>query len=298
MVKTTVLITGCSDSGLGSSLALRFHATGHRVFATARDLSELADAKAAGIETLTLDIPSDSSIEKCVAQVRELTGGSLDMLVNNAGANYFTSLTDLSIPDGKKLFDLNVWANLATAQAFLPLLLKSTSGGVIVNHTSISSVMSPPFDGVYGASKAALAMMTIALRAELSPFGVKVVELKSGGTKSNINENQHNTNPILSSQSLYYPARDWVNKLLSGNTLSEGSLPSEEWAKKVVAALSQRNPPETIWVGAFVWTVWLGSCLPTSVSQWLARNVVRMDLVEKDIKGYGKDKVIADVYGT
>ena len=297
MAKPTVLITGCSDGGLGSALALVFHSTGHRVFATARNPEKLASAKAAGIETLNLDVLSDSSIEKCVAEIRQLTGGSLDILVNNAGANYFTPLADLSIPDGKKLFDLNVWSNLATIQAFLPLLLKCTHGGLIVNHTSISSVLCPPFTALYGASKAALAMLTVSLRAELSPFGVKVVELKSGSTKSNINDNQHNPKPAVSNKSLYFPAREWLDKLLSGKTFEEGATPADVWAKKVVATLSQRSPPDTVWVGAFAWTVWLGSCLPSNISQALARNASRLDLVDKSIQQYGKEKAITNAYG-
>lgn len=166
MSKPTVLITGCSDGSLGSALALQFHASGYRVLATARNPAKLADAKAAGIEILALDVVSESSIEKCVVAVRELTGGDLDILVNNAGANYPIPLTDAPIEEAKKLFDLNVWSNMAMVQAFLPLILKSKLGGIIVNHTSTSSVLNPPFSGLYGASKAALAMLTVSLRAE------------------------------------------------------------------------------------------------------------------------------------
>lgn len=294
MAKPTVLITGCSDGGLGSALALVFHATGYRVFATARNTTKLANVKAVGIETLALDVLSDSSIEECVGEVRQLTGGSLDILVNNAGATYPTSLADASISESKKLFDLNVWSCLATTQAFLPLVLKSPRGGMIVNHTSVASVVCPPFLAVYGASKAALAMLTIALRAELSPFGVKVVDLKSGATKSNIN--QQGSNPTVPKRSLYYPAHEWLDKLLGGEAMNEGNMASDAWAKKVVAALSQRNPPDNVWYGSFAWTVWLGSFLPNKASAALSNNVARLDLVEKSIKQYGKERAIADAY--
>jgi NAD(P)-dependent dehydrogenase (short-subunit alcohol dehydrogenase family) len=126
----------------------------------------MAGLKAAGIEALTMDVLSDTSIKKCVAEVRHLTGGSLDILVNNAGAQHPTPLADASIPEAKKFFDLNVWANLTTIQAFLPLLLKSPTGALIANHTSTASVLCPPFISLYGASKAALAMLTDGLRSE------------------------------------------------------------------------------------------------------------------------------------
>jgi 1-acylglycerone phosphate reductase len=296
MVKPTVLITGCSDDGLGSALALELHAAGHhRVFATARNASKLENAKAAGIEILLLDVLSETSIEKCVAELRELTGGSLDMLINNAGATYYAPLVDASISEGKKIFDLNVWANLATIQAFLPLLLKSTHGGVIVNHTSIAAVLSPPFVSLYGASKAAMSMMTTSLRLELSPFGIKVVEILSGTVKSKINSNQQN--PGVSKKSLYYSAREWLDQLLRGESLDATAIPADMWAKRVAAALSQRTPPNKIWAGPYASTVWFGSCLPEVVAQAIRRNVGRMDIVEKSIQDYGKDKAIKDAYG-
>lgn len=158
---------------------------------------------------------------------------------------------DASIPDAKKLFDLNRRANVAMIQAFLPLLLKSTRKGLIVNHTSVSSVLCPPFTSVYGASKAALAMMTVSFHGELSPSGIKVIDLKSGSTESNINNNELKPEQGISKQSLYHPAREWLDTLLSRKTFVEGVTPANVWAKKVVAALSRRNPPDNVRVGTF-----------------------------------------------
>src|ERR1700712_4043024 len=118
--KQTVLITGCSDGGLGAALAIAFHEAGLHVYATARNPSKLEEVKSHGIETLTLDVLSDSSIAACVAKLSQL-----DILVNNAGAAYSMPVTDLAIAEAKKLFDLNVWSYIAVTQAFLPLLLKS-----------------------------------------------------------------------------------------------------------------------------------------------------------------------------
>lgn len=217
------------------------------------------------------------------------------MLINNAGATYYTPLTDASISEGKKLFDLNVWANLAVIQAFLPLLLKSTHGGVIVNHTSIAAVLSPPFVALYGASKAAMSMVTTSLRLELSPFSIKVVELLSGTVKSNINSNEHN--PGVSKKSLYYSAREWLDQLLRGDSFDATAMPTVTWAKRVAAVLSKRTLPDKIWAGPYASTVWLGSCLPEFLAQAIQRSVGRMDVVEKSIQQYGKDKAIKDAYG-
>ena len=92
--KRTVLITGCSDGGLGSALAIAFHNSGLHVYATARNPSKMGELKSLGIETLTLGVRDDSSIAACVRQI-----SSLDILVNNAGATYTMPISDLSIPE-------------------------------------------------------------------------------------------------------------------------------------------------------------------------------------------------------
>ena len=84
--RKTVLITGCSDGGLGAALATAYHKAGYRVFATARTPSKMVTLKASGIETLSLDVLSESSLSACVSEVQKLTGGSLNVLLNNAGA--------------------------------------------------------------------------------------------------------------------------------------------------------------------------------------------------------------------
>jgi 1-acylglycerone phosphate reductase len=98
----TVLITGCSDGGIGAALAIAFHNAGLKVIATARNPAKMESLRRAGIETRRLDILSDSSIKECIAQITEL-----DILVNNAGNVYVDPLSDLPIESGKELFDLN-----------------------------------------------------------------------------------------------------------------------------------------------------------------------------------------------
>jgi 1-acylglycerone phosphate reductase len=159
--KQTVLITGCSEGGMGAALAIAFHEVGLHVYATARDLSKMTHLASLGIETLVLDIQSDSSIASCVGR---LSTRNLDILVNNAGASASMPISDLSLPEAKKIFDVNVWSQLAVTQAFLPLLLESK--GMIVNQTSVVSATAVPFQSAYGASKAAMAMFSDTMRLE------------------------------------------------------------------------------------------------------------------------------------
>ncbi|KAG4431230.1 hypothetical protein IFR05_013289 [Cadophora sp. M221] len=282
----TVLITGCSDGGLGAALSVAYHKAGHRVFATARNPLKMVSLKALGIETLTLDVLSDESILACVSSVTKLTRGTLDVLVNNAGAQYNMPISDLSITEAKKIFDLNVWSCISTIQAFLPLLRKAESGALIANHTSVGSVAGLPFQAAYNASKAALAMFSDILRLELEGFNIKVVDLKTGGVKSNILANLTRTE--LPKDSIYDAAREGAEKMLSGEKLKslKGTfVDADAWAEGVVKDLSQSKPPHQIWRGGQAWLARIGTLLPVGLFDGQLKNITGLDDVIRKIKG-------------
>ena len=77
--KRTVLITGCSDGGLGAALATAFHKAGLHVYATAQNDFKITQVASPGIKTLTLNVQFDSSIAACVSTLSDL-----DILINNA----------------------------------------------------------------------------------------------------------------------------------------------------------------------------------------------------------------------
>jgi NAD(P)-dependent dehydrogenase (short-subunit alcohol dehydrogenase family) len=82
----SVLITGCSEGGMGDYLARDFHKRGFRVFATARNLKKVEHLKALGLDVLALDVTSEESISAAVKDVKAITGGTLNFLVNNSGS--------------------------------------------------------------------------------------------------------------------------------------------------------------------------------------------------------------------
>jgi NAD(P)-dependent dehydrogenase (short-subunit alcohol dehydrogenase family) len=140
MTEKTALVTGCSQGGLGEALAKAFRARGFRVFAALRNPAKAGPlANQEGIEIVELDVASQESIDKCVKSIEKLTGGTLDVLVNNAASTAADAsvkpLLDVSIAEAKKAYEVNVWAILAMAQAFAPLLIKAR--GVICNINSV-----------------------------------------------------------------------------------------------------------------------------------------------------------------
>ena len=280
MSPRTVLITGCSDGGLGASLALAFHAAGLKVYATARNPSKLAQVAAVGIETLTLDVLSSESIQHVVANLP-----ALDILVNNAGAEYLMPMADVNIAEAKRLFDLNVWSYVEVTQAFLPLLLKSPHGGLVVNQTSVGSVAVLPFQGVYTASKAAMAMISDTLRLELGVLGITVVDLKTGAVRSNLIKNQKEAKPpTLPENSVYYPAHEVVEKALRQDGFSEGGMPTLQWGTAVVADLLKKKPPIAIWRGEQAWIARLVGILPFGTFDGTLKKLTGLDVVERIMK--------------
>ena len=267
--RRSVLITGCSNGSLGAALAIAFHQHGnHRVLAAARNVERMTDLKNEGIEIFELDVTSDTAIKALIDKVSSLTSGKLDMLINSVGGGHYMPFYHLDLTQAKALFDVNVWGFVAVTQAFLPLLMASASRApkgrksVIINNTSISSVLRTPYHSVYGASKAAMAAFNDAQRIELAPFGIRVVDLKTGSLESNFQENKNST-PVLPADSPYQPIKDEVMKVITGDATEAYAEDKDSWAKNVVRDLLKNpdDPPAQIWRGGMAGTIQLSSRL-------------------------------------
>ena len=288
MSKKTILITGCSDGGLGAALAVAFHNVGWRVFASARNVEKMAGVRAAGIELISLDVSSETSLSSAVTEVSKLTDGSLDALLNNAGGGYSMPLTDVSIAEGKKLFDLNVWSLISTTQAFLPLLLKSKRNPMLINHTSCASIMATPFQAMYNASKSAAAMISDNLRLELAPFGIKVIDMKTGGVSTNFFQNMQTAHTVtLPADSMYQVAKEKIEFFMNGKEFEKPgqTQQADVWAKKVVADLTKSSPPTMVWRGANASLAWiLSNFVPSFIFDKMIKDMTGVTAVEKALK--------------
>jgi 1-acylglycerone phosphate reductase len=140
----SVLITGCSDGGIGSSLAKAFQSHGLRVFATARTVSTMLSLEELpAVTLLSLDVTSSTSIDAAVEAVKRETNGTLDYLVNNAAVNQYSPVLDVDISQAKRMFDTNYWGALEVTQKFAPLLIASQ--GTVVSISSISAHANIPY---------------------------------------------------------------------------------------------------------------------------------------------------------
>lgn len=285
--KRTVLITGCSDGGLGSALAHAFHRTQQwRVIATARNPAKLAAIRAAGIETMALDVLQKTSIADAVVQVSKLTGGKLDMLLNNAGAGYQMPLLDADMDEAQKLYELNVFSVLNMVKAFFPLL-RATPGSKLVNNTSVVSVYGLPLDGIYNSSKAAVASITEGLRIELAPFDIQVVDIKTGVVRSNFMDNLSSdlAKDIPDGSPYRVPGlHKYVGLHISRDRIRKDGMDPDEWADSVVHDITKAKPSYQVWRGNSANLVRIGSHLPLGMFDGMAKKMSGFAGIEAEIR--------------
>ena len=208
------------------------------------------------------------------------------------GAASKMPVSDLDIEQARTLFDLNVWAPVQVIQAFLPLLRRSENP-MIVNHTSSAALVALPLGGAYNASKAAMASMTDTLRLELKPFGIKVIDLRTGVVKSNIFDNSDKTQ--LPKDSMYGIAREEIDRAISGDAgdsdLSDRMVSADIWARQVVSDLMVKNPSIHIYRGGSAFLVWFGrTFLYHTFFDNLLMSMGKMDVVTKKLKDAKKEQ--------
>ncbi|KIZ07580.1 hypothetical protein MNEG_0372 [Monoraphidium neglectum] len=178
MAGPVVLITGCTEGGIGHALCCYLHGRGCRVFATARRPEAAAGLEERGIPVLKLDVQRPESCQQAVEDVIE-AAGRLDILVNNAGVVTLGPTCEVPIDTARTIFDTNVFGLLQMCQAVHRQMVAQGSGK-IVNIGSLTGLQPVPLRGVYSATKAAVQRLSGALRIELGPFGVQVMLVSPG----------------------------------------------------------------------------------------------------------------------
>lgn len=184
---STILITG-ANRGLGREAARRLLASGHDVFVGARDPARGREAaEALGARYVGLDVTDDASVAQAAEEVAAATGGTLDVLVNNAGipGTHGIDVADVTSRELEAVYAVNVFGPVRVFQAFLPLL-KGAQSGVVVNVSSglgshvvtsdperIESSFQAP---AYTSSKAALNMLTAQWAAALPGLRINCVD--------------------------------------------------------------------------------------------------------------------------
>lgn len=112
--------------------------------------------------------------------------GKVDGIINNAGIIHpFLKVNELEYDKIKLVMDINFYGTLYMVKSFLPYLLKRPVAH-IANVSSMGGFLPVPVQTIYGASKAAVKLLTEVLRAELKDTNVKVTLVFPGGVSTNI----------------------------------------------------------------------------------------------------------------
>ena len=173
-------ITGCS-TGFGRELATRVLERGWRAVVTARNRESVADLLEGREDralALALDVTDAAQIATAV-EAAEDKFGRIDVLVNNAGYGYQSSIEEGEEAEIRAQFDANVFGLFALTRAVLPILRAQRSGRIL-NITSVAGLIGFPASGYYAASKHAVEGWSDTLRAEVAPLGIHVTCIEPG----------------------------------------------------------------------------------------------------------------------
>lgn len=179
----TALITGAS-TGIGLATARALRDAGYRVFGTSRRGNA---AGVDGVTMLTCDVTDDTSVKKVVADVVERSG-QIDVLVNNAGVGLFSAAEESSIRQAQEIFDVNFFGVVRMTNAVLPIMRRQGNGRII-NMSSILGLIPAPYSTLYSATKHAVEGYSESLDHEVRSFGVRVVLVEPGYTRTSFEEN-------------------------------------------------------------------------------------------------------------
>jgi NAD(P)-dependent dehydrogenase (short-subunit alcohol dehydrogenase family) len=238
------LITGCS-SGIGRALAEVFKNAGYEVWASARKTEDVAALTSAGFTAVQLDVNDGAALEQLAEQINQQHGG-LDVLINNAGYGAMGPLLDGGVAAMQRQFETNVFAIVGVTRALFPVLRRAK--GLVVNIGSVSGILVTPFAGAYCASKAAVHALSDALRMELSPFGIRVMEVQPGAIESSFAKNAgHEAEQLITEQSPWFPLREGIRARAKAS--QDKPTPTRKFAEGLLKAVQQSKPPRLIRLG-------------------------------------------------
>ncbi|CAM4221396.1 Short-chain dehydrogenase [Pedobacter westerhofensis] len=242
----TVLVTGAS-AGIGKATAILLAQNGYHVYGAARRTEKMEGLKAYGITPVTLDVTNDDSISACIEQIfRE--AGSIDILVNNAGFGSYGAIEDVTMQDAKYQLEVNVFGAMRLSQLVLPKM-RQNSYGKIINISSVGGKIAFPFGGWYHASKFAIEALSDAMRQEVKQFGIDVMVIEPGGTKSEWGNIAVESLMRVSGGTAYQKMATAVQKTF---TNMAGNLPEPVVIAELIKESIEAESPKTRYTGGYM----------------------------------------------
>lgn len=187
----TAIITGAS-SGIGLAIAKQLAMVGAHVFLVGRTAEPMEETKRAieqqggSASVMTADVRDPLQVEQIVATAVKQTG-RLDVMVNNAGLEFPSTILDGKPEEWRAMLETNVLALLVGCQAAVMAMRECGAEGHIINISSVSAQRRN--SGVYGATKHAVNVISASLRDELEEDDIRVTNILPGATATNFARN-------------------------------------------------------------------------------------------------------------
>jgi len=189
-----VVITGCS-SGIGFASAKKLAQKGHRVYATMRSvdgknaepakaLRQYAEQESVRLRVLELDVTSDESVNRAIAQIAE-DEGRIDVVINNAGRGYYGPGEAFSSEQLAAQLDVSLLGPFRVNKAATPHMRRQKSG-LIIHVSSTFGRVAAPGTSPYNAAKWGLEGWVEAIRLETSVLGIDQVIVEPGPFETNL----------------------------------------------------------------------------------------------------------------
>lgn len=183
-----IVVTG-AGGGIGQEVAKRLSIEGAYVIAVDINDQGLSDTKdlikGESIKTYHLDITDDLNVQKFYDDIIN-DESFIDGIINVAGIMHpFLDVKDISSKDVNRVMNVNYYGTLNMIQQFLPML-KERPESILANVSSMGGLIPVPGQTIYGASKAAVKLLTEGLDVELKDTTVHVSLIIPGGVKTSI----------------------------------------------------------------------------------------------------------------
>lgn len=255
-----VLVTGASG-GIGQAIARGMAKDGWLVYGTSRSGANGAVDCRDGVRMICMDVTDEASVQQAVALLIE-SEGRLDAVVNNAGNGIAGAIEDTAAQEAFVQFDVNFFGVIRICHAVMPHLAQTQ--GVLINISSVAAEMAIPYQAMYSASKAALEVLTQALRIEAAPLRVRVCSVLPGDTRTGFTAARRVTARVSGHHA------DRLRKSLARMEHDEQNGAAPETVAAVVRRLARRrNPPVRVTVGiGYKTLVLLKRLLPVRTLNW------------------------------
>ncbi len=236
-----ILITGCS-SGIGYDTAFYLHNRGYKVYATARNKTDIDRLKKEGLDSYLLDVTDSSAIERMLKIIIK-NDGELYAVFNNAGFGQPGAVEDITTDVLKEQFETNFFGLHELTYQSLKFM-RNQGYGRIIQHSSILGLISLRFRGAYNASKYAIEGLCDTLRLELMDTDIFVSTINTGPVRSDFRKNaiiKFKQN-IVSDRSIF--KKEYEDELLTvkekdSDIFTKGS---DVVIKNIIDALESKKP--------------------------------------------------------